>query len=90
MKQITIENRTFELDKIKQLYPAVVVKTGYKDETTEMSLEWIDVESKGSVEVVGYGIFVRMNEEQKESFLYETREELDESIAKLAEQLNKK
>ncbi len=90
MKQITIENRTFELDKIKQLYPAVVVKTGYKDETTEMSLEWIDVESKGSVEVVGYGIFVRMNEESKESFLYETREELDEAIAKLAEQLNKK
>jgi len=90
MSKITIEEKTFELNKIKQLYPAVLVKTGYKDETTEMSLEWIDIEAKGRVDIAGYGIFVRLDEEQRESFIYDTREELDIAIGKLAEQLNKK
>ena len=89
MKQITIEDKTFKLKDIKQLYPAVLVKTGHGNETTEMSLEWIDIESKGRVDIAGYGLFVRIGEEEKYSFIYETREELDKKIFNLSQQLNK-
>ncbi len=89
MKQITIEDKTFKLKDIKQLYPAVLVKTGHGDETAEMSLEWIDIESKGRVDVAGYGLFIRISDEEKHSFIYDTREELDKKIANLSKQLNK-
>ena len=87
MKQLTIEDKTFNLKDIKQLYPAVLVKTGYKNEIAEMSLEWIDIESKGRVEVAGYGLFVRISDEEKYSFIYNTRDELDKEIDNLSEQL---
>ena len=89
MSKITIEEKTFNLKEIKQLYPAVIIKTGYEDETTEMSLEWIEVESKGRVDVVGYGIYIITSDEEKHIFNYENREELDVAIGKLATQLNK-
>ena len=89
MKQITIEDKTFKLKDIKQFYPAVLVKTGHGDETAEMSLEWIDIESKGRVDVAGYGLFIRISDEEKHSFIYDTREELDKKIANLSKQLNK-
>lgn len=85
---LTIEDQTFNLKDIKQLYPAVVVKTGHGDETTEVSLEWIEIESKGRVEIVGYGLFVRIGEEEKHAFVYESREELDTLIAKVAKEIN--
>jgi hypothetical protein len=88
MKQITIEDKTFKLKDIKQLYPAVLVKTGHGKETTEMSLEWIDIESKGRVDIAGYGLFVRISKEEKYSFIYNSREKLDQEIANLAKQLN--
>ena len=87
MKQFTIEDKTFNLKDIQQLYPAVLVKTGHGNETAEMSLEWIDIEAKGRVDVEGYGIFIRVSEEEKYSFIYKSREELDKEIAKLSEQL---
>ncbi|MBU1668979.1 phosphomannomutase [bacterium] len=87
-KQINIEDKIFNLKDIKQLYPAVLVKTGHGDETTEVSLEWIDIESKGRVEIVGYGLFVRMGEEEKHSFVYENRETLDKVIAQVARAIN--
>jgi len=90
MSKITIEENIFDLKEIKQLYPAVLVKTGYEDETTEMSLEWIDVESKGRVEVAGYGIFIVISDTEKYSFIYKDRAELDIAIGKLANQINKK
>ena len=86
---ITIEDKQFNLKDITQLYPAGVVKTGYEDETTQMSLEWIDVESKGKVEIVGYGVFVHLGEEEKHSFVFDTREEMDEAIGRIAAQLQK-
>jgi hypothetical protein len=86
---ITIENREFDTKEITQLYPAGIVKTGYKEETTQVSLEWIEVESKGKVEIVGYGIFVHLGEEKQESFLFETREKMDQAIAKIAQQLQR-
>jgi len=88
MSKITIEDKTFNLKDVKNLYPAVLVKTGYDEvETTEMSLEWIDIESKGRVEIAGYGIFVVISDSEKHAFLYESRAALDEAIKELAEQL---
>lgn len=88
MKKLTIKNKTFNLKDIKQLYPAVLVKTGYKNEVAEMSLEWIDIEAKGRVEIDGYGLFIRIGEEEKHSFLYSSREELNIAMAELSSQIN--
>ena len=86
---ITIEDKQFDTKDITQLYPAAVVKTGHEDETTQMSLEWIDVESKGKVEIVGYGVFVNLGEEEKYSFVFDTREEMDAAVGRIAAQLKK-
>jgi len=84
---ITIEEKQFDTKEITQLYPAVVIKTGYEEETTQVSLEWIEVEGKGKVEVVGYGVFVNLGEDEKHSFIFDTRDEMDVAIGKIAAQL---
>jgi thioredoxin reductase len=84
---ITIENKKFDTKELTQLYPAAVVKTGQKDEVTQVSLEWIDTEAKGKVEIVGYGIFVHLGKEKQERFLFETRQEMDDAIGRIANQL---
>ena len=84
---ITIENKQFNTKEITQLYPAAVVKTGHEDETTQVSLEWIEVEAKGKVEIVGYGLFVHLGEEEKHTFMFDTREEMDEAAGRIASQL---
>lgn len=86
---IQIEDKIFKSQDITQLYPAVIVKTGYKDETTQMSLEWLDIESKGKVEVDGYGIFIHLGKDEKYSFIYKNRVLLDEAIGKLAQQIKR-
>lgn len=85
---ITIKEKQFDTAKITQLYPAAVVKTGFEDETTQVSLEWLDVEAKGKVEVVGFGIFIHLGEEEKHTFMFDTKEEMDEEIGQIASQLN--
>ena len=84
---ITIEDKQFDTKDITQLYPAAVVKTGHEDETTQVSLEWIEVEAKGKVEIVGYGLFVNLGEEEKYSFIFDTRKEMDTLIGSVATQL---
>jgi len=84
---ITIQNKQFDSTRITQLYPAAVVKTGFEDETTQVSLEWLDVEAKGKVEVVGFGIFLHLGEEEKYTFMFDTKEEMDEEIGCIASQL---
>ncbi len=84
---ITIKEKQFDTAKITQLYPAAVVKTGFEDETTQVSLEWLDVEAKGKVEVVGFGIFIHIGEEEKHTFMFDTKEEMDEEIGYIASQL---
>ncbi|MEA3433335.1 MAG: phosphomannomutase [Campylobacterota bacterium] len=84
---ITIQEKQFDTAKITQLYPAAVVKTGYEDETTQVSLEWLDVEAKGKVEVVGFGIFIHLGEEEKHTFMFDTKQEMDEEIGYIASQL---
>ena len=84
---ITIQEKQFDTKEITQLYPAAVIKTGYEDETTQVSLEWLDVESKGKVDVVGFGIFLYLGEEEKHTFMFDTKEEMDAEIGKIASQL---
>jgi len=86
---ITIEDKQFDTKQITQLYPAAVVKTGYEDETTQVSLEWIAVEAKGKVEIVGYGLFVHLGEEEKHTFMFDTKEEMDAAAGRIAAQLQK-
>ena len=86
---ITIKEKEFDTAKITQLYPAAVVKTGFEDETTQVSLEWLDVEAKGKVELVGYGIFIYLGEDEKYTFMFDTKEEMDEEIGYIASQFNK-
>jgi len=86
---ITIENKQFDSKEITQLYPAAIVKTGFEDETTQVSLEWVEIEAKGKVEVVGYGVFVNLGEEHKHAFIFETKEEMDRLIGEIATQLQK-
>ena len=84
---ITIQNKQFDTVRITQLYPAAVVKTGFEDETTQVSLEWLDVEAKGRVEVVGFGIFLHLGEDEKHTFMFDSKEEMDEEIGQIASQL---
>jgi len=86
---ITIEDKQFDTKDITQLYPAAVIKTGYEDETTQVSLEWIAVEAKGKVEIVGYGLFVYLREEEKHTFMFDTKEEMDAAAGRIASQLQK-
>ncbi len=86
---ITIKDKEFDTAKITQLYPAAVVKTGHEDETTQVSLEWLDVEAKGKVELVGYGIFIHLSEDEKHTFMFDTKEEMDEEIGYIASQFKK-
>ena len=86
---ITIEDKQFDTKDITQLYPAAVVKTGHEDETTQVSLEWIEVEAKGKVEVIGYGLFVNLGEEEKHTFMFDTKEEMDAAAGRIAAQLQK-
>ena len=86
---ITIEDKQFDTKDITQLYTAAVVKTGHEDETTQVSIEWIEVEAKGKVEVVGYGLFVNLGEEEKHTFMFDTKEEMDAAAGRIAAQLQK-
>jgi len=86
---ITIEDKQFDTKDITQLYPAAVVKTGHEDETTQVSLEWIEVEAKGKVELVGYGLFVHLGEEERHTFMFDTKEEMDAAAGRIAAQLQK-
>ena len=84
---ITIQEKEFDTKEITQLYPAGVIKTGYEDETTQVSLEWLDVEAQGKVEVVGFGIFIHLGEKEKHTFMFDSKEEMDEEIGRIASQL---
>jgi len=87
MKTFTINDKTFNLKDIKQLYPAVLVKTGYEDETTPMSLEWFDTEGQGKVEISGYVISLILNDDSKYNYNFLTRDELEIAMRNLANQL---
>jgi len=82
------ENQKFDTDDIKQLYPAAMIPTGYKDELTQISLEWYDTEAGGKVEAVKYGIFFHLSDKSVTSFFYRDRQELEIALEKLSNTLN--
>jgi hypothetical protein len=84
---IKIDDIEFDPKDIKQLYPAAVIKTGDGDETTQVSMQWIENEGKGKVDLVGYAIYVHLGEEDVHEFMYDTREEMDTVSAQIAEQI---
>jgi len=88
---IKIKNQQFDTDDITQLYPAAMIKTGYNDEVTQISLEWVDMqEGNSDVEVVNYAIFIHKRDRSVASFSYHDRDELEAAMAYLAEQMEDK
>ncbi len=86
---ITIDDEQYDAQEISQLYTAAVIKTGDGEETTQVSMAWVEKEGKGKVEIVGYGLFVHFGDEDKESFIYDTKEEMDAVAARISEQIKK-
>ena len=87
---IKIDEETFDPKEITQLYPAAVIKTGDGDETTQVSMQWVENEGKGKVELVGYGIFIHLGKDDIRTFMYDSREEMDTMTASIAEQIKQR
>ncbi len=86
---LTIEGEEFDTDDITQLYPAAMIKTGYNDEVTQISLEWIDMqEGNSDVVIVNYAIFIHKRNRAVTSFSYPDREALQEAMNALAAQMD--
>ncbi len=85
---VTIENQEFDTDDITQLYPAAMIKTGYNDEVTQISLEWVDMqEGNADVTVVNYAIFIHKRDRSVASFPFSDRTALQVAMDALAEQM---
>jgi hypothetical protein len=82
------EDQKFDTDEIRQLYPAAMIPTGYKDELTQISLEWYDTEANGKVQAQKYGIFIHLSDKSVHSFFYKDRKELETALEKLSVTLN--
>jgi len=50
--------------------------------TSVIGLQWGD-EAKGKMELEGFGIFIHLDDDAKYSFVYESREVLDEAVGDL-------
>ena len=84
----TIEGESFDTDNITQLYPAAMIKTGYNEEVTQISLEWVDMqEGNADVTVVNYAIFIHKKDRSVASFPYKSREALQEAMDALGHQI---
>ncbi len=85
--KIVFEETVFDMDEVTRLYPAAIVKTGHEDETTHISLEWLDDQDPKKVEVVNYAIFFHLGDKSVHPFFYPDREALEAAIEKLAASL---
>lgn len=85
--ELTIENTHIDTQEITNLYPIAIVKTGDANETTPISLEWLEHESKGRVVVAGFAIVVQYKNGEKKEFFYPSREQLDIAIESISSQL---
>jgi hypothetical protein len=85
---IEIEGKSFKLEDIAQLYPSAMIKTGFEDELTPISLEWVESQKDNpEVVVVKYEIFVHTKDKSVVSFDYESREKLQIALDLLSNQL---
>ncbi len=88
---VNIQGESFDTDDITQLYPAAVIKTGYNDEVTQISLEWIDMqEGNSDIVIVNYAIFIHKRDRSVVNFPYHDRESLEQAMEELAEQMQDK
>ena len=84
----TIEGESFDTSDITQLYPAAMIKTGYNEEVTQISLEWVDMqENNKDVTVVNYAIFIHLRDRSVASFPYHDRQALQKGLDALAKQM---
>lgn len=86
---ITIKDEEFNASDIRRLYSAAIIKSE-EGGTKEVSLEFIDKEENANAEIIHYGIFVDLGDDDIESFYFETREEIDMALAKTTEQIRQK
>jgi hypothetical protein len=85
---IEIEGKKFKLEEITRLYPSAMIKTGYEDELTPISLEWVESQKDNpEVVVVKYAIFVHTKDKSILSFDYATREDLQIALDLLSKQI---
>ena len=87
---IKIDEEEFDPKEITQLYPAAVIKTGNGDETTQVSMQWVEKEGKDKVDLVGYGIFIHLGKDDIRTFMYDTKAEMDEVAASISEQIKQR
>lgn len=87
---IKIDEEEFDPKEITQLYPAAVIKTGNGDETTQVSMQWVEKEGKDKVDLVGYGIFIHLGKDDVRTFMYDTKAEMDEVAASISEQIKQR
>ncbi len=81
-----IQGQSFYKDKISRLYPAAIIKTGYGDEVTQISLEWIDeqIANDQKIDIVHYAIFVHLKDHSVSSFTYADRPSLEKALDELS------
>ena len=77
---IKINDEEFDALDIKRLHSAVLIKTDDDDGTKEVSLDWIDKEENADAEIVGYGIFVDLGDDDIYEFMFDTREALTKAL----------
>ncbi|HHD79874.1 MAG TPA: phosphomannomutase [Epsilonproteobacteria bacterium] len=88
---ITIQDQEFDPMDISQLYYAAMVIKENEDEPTQMNLALLDKEGHENIEVLGYGIFIHLvDDEEAYPFLYDTREELDAVSDQIKQQIKQR
>jgi hypothetical protein len=86
---ITIKDEIINREQIIKLYPVAIIETGEENETTHISIEWIDTEGVGKVIVVGYAIVINFDNSSTKEFFYPTRDEFNNAIIDIQKQLSK-
>ncbi|MBN2721805.1 MAG: phosphomannomutase [Campylobacterales bacterium] len=87
---LTIADTQLDTSLITKLYPVAIVGTGEENETTHISLEWLETEGVGKVMVAGYAIVVNLQDGVKKEFFYHTKDELTKEIISIQEQFASK
>jgi len=85
---IKIQNEDIDSTKILKLYPVAIVETGVENETTHISIEWVDTEGLGKVAIVGYAVVLNFENDKRE-FFYSTRGEFNAAIVDIQNQFNR-
>lgn len=85
--EITIQNETINQESIVKIYPVAIIETGEENETTHISIEWLDNEGLGKVVLVGYAIVVNLKDTDRKEYFFATRDEFDIAMFDLKQQL---